>query len=121
MDADAQRQFLAVEHWVNDGIPLAQKVAAECFVDWPHGNILSQHQWKVGRRWIEPSTIQCPVLAVIPKNDLIVPSGCAMPLTREIPRCEVIEPEAGHVGMVVGSRAREEMWQPVAHWLARKF
>lgn len=121
LDDDAKKQFLALEHWVNDGVPLTQAVAQECFVDWPHGNILSQHQWKVGRRWIEPSSIQCPVLSVIPQNDLIVPMGCALPLTQEIPRCDVITPKAGHVSMVVGKRAKEEMWQPVARWLAEKF
>lgn len=121
LDDAAKKQFLALEHWVNDGVPLAQKVAEECFVDWPHGNILSQHQWKVGRRWIEPGSISCPVLAVIPQNDLIVPTGCALPLTREIPRCDVITPKAGHVSMVAGSRAKEEMWAPVAGWLKAKF
>lgn len=121
LDAEQQKHFLAVEHWVNDGVPLAQKVAEECFVDWPHGNILATHQWKVGRRWIEPGSLQCPVLAVIPKNDLIVPMGCALPLTREIPRCELITPDAGHVSMVVGKRAKSEMWEPVAAWLEEKF
>lgn len=119
---EAEKQhFLAVEQWVNDGVPLTQKVAEECFVDWPHGNILTNHQWKVGRRWIEPSSIACPTLAVIPKNDLIVPQGCALPLTREIPRCDVIMPDAGHVSMVVGSKAKAEMWEPVVKWLKHKF
>lgn len=121
LDAKARQHFLAVEQWVNDGVPLTQKVAEECFVDWPHGNILANHQWKVGRRYVEPAAIACPTLAVIPQNDLIVPQGCALPLTREIPRCEVITPDAGHVSMVVGSRAKAQMWQPVAQWLAKRF
>jgi len=25
----------------------------------------------------------------------------------------------GHVGMIVGGRARETLWQPLAQWLAR--
>lgn len=121
LDAAAKQHFLALEHWVNDGVPLTQAVAQECFVDWPHGNILATHQWKVGRRWIEPSAIQCPVLAVIPSNDLIVPMGCALPLTREIPRCDVITPKAGHVSMVAGIHAKNSMWKPVADWLKNKF
>lgn len=121
LDAQARQHFLAVEQWVNDGVPLAQAVAQECFVDWPQGNILANHQWKVGRRWIEPASITCPTLAVVPEKDLIVPKGCALPLTKQIKRCEVLTPHAGHVSMVVGSRAKEEMWQPVAHWLKKKF
>lgn len=113
--------FLAVEQWVNDGVPLAQRVAEECFVDWPQGNILSQHQWKVGRRWIEPQSIKTPTLAVIPKHDLIVPQGCALPLTKELPRCDVIIPETGHVSMVAGSKACKEVWEPVVKWIDQKF
>lgn len=113
--------FLAVEQWVNDGVPLANKVAEECFVDWPQGNILAKHQWKIGRRWIEPSEITCPTLAVIPTKDAIVPKGCALPLSKLIKRCSVIYPECGHVSMVVGKNAKAQMWEPVAKWLEGKF
>jgi polyhydroxyalkanoate synthase len=120
--SDAEKtHFLAVEQWVNDGVPLANKVAEECFVDWPQGNILAKHQWKVGRRWIEPELIACPTLAVIPTRDAIVPKGCATPLTKLLKRCDVIYPECGHVSMVVGKNARRMMWEPVAEWLEEKF
>lgn len=120
--SEAEKQhFLAVEQWVNDGVPLARAVAEECFVDWPQGNILHEHKWKVGRRWIEPASITCPAISFIPKNDLIVPQGCALPLTQALKRCDVVIPDAGHVSMVVGKRAKEEMWQPLSRWLKQKF
>ena len=116
-----KQHFLAVEQWVNDGVPLTQRVAEECFVDWPQGNILSQHQWKIGRRWIEPTSIKTPTLAVLPKRDLIVPLGCALPLTEELPRCDIITPDCGHVSLVVGRRAKAEVWAPVVEWIRGKF
>jgi len=120
--SDAEKKhFLAVEQWVNDGVPLANKVAEECFVDWPQGNILAKHQWKVGRRWIEPAQITCPTLAIIPTKDAIVPKGCALPLTKLLKRCDTLMPECGHVSMVVGKNARKMMWEPVAEWLEGKF
>lgn len=120
--SDAEKNhFLAVEQWVNDGVPLPNKVAEECFVDWPQGNILAKHQWKIGRRWIEPEQITCPALAVIPTRDAIVPKGCALPLTKLIKRCDLLMPECGHVSMVVGKNAKEQMWQPVVKWLEKKF
>ena len=121
LNAAQKQHFLAVEHWVNDGVPLAQATALECFVDWPQGNILSQHQWKIGRRWIEPESIKTPVLAVIPTRDLIVPLGCAMPLAEQLPRCDIITPDTGHISMIVGSRAKALMWDPVVAWIAGKF
>ncbi len=116
-----KNHFLAVEQWVNDGVPLANQVAEECFVDWPQGNILANHQWKIGRRWIEPALITCPTLAVIPTRDAIVPKGCALPLTKRIKRCETLLPECGHVSMIVGKNAKTQMWEPVANWLDAKF
>ncbi len=121
LDADQRKHFLAIEQWVNDGVPIPQKAAEECFVDWPHGNILATHKWKVGRKWIEPSTITCPTLAVIPQRDLIVPKGVAQPLADAMPRADVIYPEAGHVGMVAGRRAEQVLWEPVSEWLAERF
>lgn len=116
-----KKHFLAVEQWVNDGVPLPNKVAEECFVDWPQGNILAKHQWKVGRRWIDPEHVRCPTLAFIPTKDAIVPKGCALPLTKLLKRCDVQMPECGHVSMVVGKNARTQMWEPVANWLESKF
>lgn len=113
--------FLAVEQWVNDGVPLTQRVAQECFVDWPQKNILATHQWKVGRRWIEPESITCPTLAVLPTKDAIVPLGTAEPLANMIPRCDVLKPESGHISMVVGKQAKQQLWKPLAGWLKERF
>lgn len=118
---EERRHFLAVEQWVNDGVSLPQKVAEECFVDWPQGNMLANHQWKVGRRWIEPASITCPTLAVIPQRDAIVPKGVALPLTQQLQRVDTLFPEAGHVSMVAGKRAPEVLWKPVAGWLKARF
>lgn len=121
LTAAEKQHFLAVEDWVNDGVPLTRGVAEECFVDWPQGNILAKHQWKIGRRWIEPEQVTIPTLAVIPTRDKIVPMGCALPLTEALPRCTVITPDAGHVSMMVGSRAKALVWEPVSAWIKGKF
>lgn len=120
--SEAEKQhFLAVEDWANHGVPLVRGVAEECFVDWPQGNILARHQWKVGRRWIEPAAIQCPTLAVVAGRDSIVPPGCAMPLAKQLKRCQLIAPDTGHVSMIVGSRAPELVWKPLVEWVRARF
>lgn len=121
LSAEEKQHFLAIEQWVNDGVPLTQTVAQECFVDWPQGNILATHQWKVGRRWIEPASLRCPTLAVVPQHDAIVPAGCALPLAEAIPKCNVLMPDSGHVSMVCGKNAEQELWQPLVNWLKKKF
>jgi len=68
-----------------------------------------------------PPEVTCPTLAVIPTKDVIVPRGCAEPLSKLIKRCSVVYPECGHVSMVVGKNAKAQMWEPVAKWLEGKF
>lgn len=121
LDAEERKHFLAVEQWVNDGVPLVRKVAEECFVDWPHDNMLANHQWKIGRKWVEPEAIACPTLCVIPEHDAIVPKGVAQPLADMIRKADTIYPKSGHVSMVVGKQARTELWEPLVKWLDKRF
>ncbi|MBN8543167.1 MAG: alpha/beta fold hydrolase [Alphaproteobacteria bacterium] len=121
LSAEEKKHFLAVEQWVNDGVPLTQKVAEECLVDWPQGNMLASHQWKIGRKWIEPESIKCPTLCVIPEHDAIVPKRVAEPLAKMIRKSDVMYPKSGHVSMVAGKNAKKELWEPLAKWLAKRF
>ena len=114
-------QFIALEQWVNDGVPLVKNVASEVFVAWPQQNILANHQWKVGRSWIEPSRIRCPSFVALPAHDKIVPTGVAMPLARMLPKATIHTPEAGHVSMVAGKHAPNQLWKPLSKWLKQHF
>ncbi len=113
--------FLAVEHWLSEGIPMARRAAIECFVDWPQDNVLAEGRFKIGRSWVAPPSITCPTLAIIPAHDRIVPHSCAIALANELPRCDVITPELGHVSMMASPRAKEEMWTPLTRWLDKRF
>ncbi len=121
LDDKERELFLAVEHWLSEGVPLSQNVAMETFVDWPQGNILHEGQFKIGRSWIEPQRITCPALAVIPAHDRIVPESCATPLAERLPKCEILTPELGHVSMMASSQARDAMWEPLAQWMKAHF
>lgn len=110
--------FVAIEDWVNDGVPLVAQVARECFYDWYIKNSPSAGTWKVDGNSIDPSRFDKPTLLVVPTTDQIVPPGSAIALAQALPRATLHRPLAGHVGMVVGSSAKEEMWKPVAKWLS---
>lgn len=113
----AFRDFIALEHWVNDGVPLAGGVARDCLIDWAQRNTLMQGQWRVGGKVIDPGRLDIPVFAAVPAHDHIVPPGCAMALVKRLKQVTLVEPGAGHVGMMVGSRARKELWEPFVEWL----
>ena len=116
-DSEKARQFVALEDWLNDGPALPPRVAHDCLVGWYNENLPGSGRWQVGGRAIRPGDLRMPVLAAIPSQDRIVPPASARGAVRDLPDATIIEPAAGHSGMVVGSRARRSLWQPLADWL----
>ncbi len=113
----AARDFVALEHWVNDGVPMTAGVARDCLIGWAQGNDLMAGRAMVAGKKIAPPPATLPTFIAIPKNDNVVPFACAMPLAAATPQATVIHPSAGHVGMIVGSKAKRELWLPYANWL----
>ena len=115
-DSRAARDFVALEHWVNDGVPMSAGVARDCLIGWAQKNILAKNQWKIGNKTINPQKLTMPAFIAIPRNDHVVPHPCAIALAQKIPHATLIHPGSGHVGMIVGSHAKRELWQPFAEW-----
>jgi polyhydroxyalkanoate synthase len=109
--------FVATEDWLNDGVPLALPVAAECFGGWYGANSALLGQWKVAGLPVDPARFAKPALVVVPAKDKLVPPVSALALARRLPLAEVLQPELGHIGIVVGSKAPEAVWAPLGDWL----
>jgi polyhydroxyalkanoate synthase len=109
--------FVQVEDWLNDGVPLAGRVAAECLFGWYGENAPARGTWTINGRAMDPNGLDLPALAFIPTRDMVVPPGSARALADAIPGATSIAPSAGHVGMVVGRAAETECWRPLADWL----
>ena len=110
--------FVAVEDWVNDGVPLVASVARECVYDWYGSNSPAKGEWMVDGCAVNPAFFNKPALVVVPANDRIVPPDSAIALGESLPQVTFLEPAAGHVGMVVGRSAEKTLWKPVAEWLS---
>jgi polyhydroxyalkanoate synthase len=113
----AASDFVALEDWVNDGVPLAAKVAADCLVGWYSENRPARGAWRVGGQAIQPGRLKMPTLVALPTGDRIVPPASAKALADALPGAKVIAPNAGHIGMMVGSQAEAGLWRPLAQWL----
>lgn len=116
-DSAEAAHFVALEDWVNDGVPLAAQVARDCLLGWYGENKPARGDWCVDGRIVDPAGLRLPALAAIPENDRIVPAASAQALANAIGHAEVISPAAGHIGMVVGRRSKPGLWQPLSRWL----
>jgi len=45
--------FVALEDWLNDGVPLAAPVARECLAGWYGANTPATGQWRVAGKVVE--------------------------------------------------------------------
>lgn len=116
-DSAAARGFVALEDWLNDGVPLSIPIARECLGGWYGEDLPGRGQWRVSGKRILPYAIEVPALVVVPAQDRIVPPATAAVLVDELPQAERLMPALGHIGMIVGREAPAAMWQPLARWL----
>lgn len=109
--------FVAVEDWLNDGTALGAEVARECLLDWYVANRPGRGEWRIGGVPVRPEALDLPALVAIPARDRIVPPASAAALARALGRATVLHPAGGHIGMMVGARARTDLWRPLVGWL----
>jgi polyhydroxyalkanoate synthase len=105
-DSDEALAFVALEDWANDGPPLSMPAARQCFEDFFGRDAPGAGHWTA-----DPARLDCPILDIVSTRDRIVPAAAAAGVGRRI------DIDAGHVGMVVGSRARRLLWEPLRDWL----
>jgi polyhydroxyalkanoate synthase len=115
-----ERDFVAVEDWLNDGVPLALPVARECLGGWYGANTPGRGNWVVAGRPVLPERVGAPSLVVLPAHDRIVPPKTAAVLAEALPAAERLAPPIGHIGMMVAREARRQVWRPLAHWLSAR-
>jgi len=111
------RRFVAMEDWLADGVPLAAPVAREALGGWYGANTPARGQWRVAGLAINPAALDLPAFCAIPARDRLVPAASARALADRLPHAHIIEPTAGHIGMVAGTNAQTSLWQPFAAWV----
>jgi poly(3-hydroxyalkanoate) synthetase len=113
------RMFVALEDWLNDGIPLVAQVARETLGGWYGANTPALGAWRVLGLPVLPSVLRVPCFVAAPGRDRIVPPESARALAAGIEGSVLYVPDAGHIGMVAGSTARRMLWDPLVEWLRK--
>ena len=114
----AARNFVALEDWLNDAVPLTGPVARACLEDWYGANAPARGNWLVGGEAVRPERIACPALNVVPARDRIVPPASSEALSHALPDVETWRPPLGHIGMMASPRAKRLLWRRLAAWIA---
>lgn len=108
----AAKSFIAMEDWANAGAPLTYAAGRQIFDDLFTADLPGRGKWRVAGTAADPAALPCPAVEFVSLTDRIVPAPSAAGLRdrREL--------RLGHVGMMVGSSAKDALWRPLADWLA---
>ncbi len=117
MSGERAEDFVALEDWLNDGVPLAGKVAIECLGSWYGDNAPHKGEWNLNGHTVCPQNITIPSMIAVPKSDKIVPPQSALSLAEQLENATVVTPPSGHVGMMAGARAQGGLWKNVTDWI----
>lgn len=113
----AARRFVALEDWLNDGVPLAAPVARETLAGWYGSNSPARGEWRVAGEPVEPGALRLPSFVAVPARDRIVPPASALALAGLLPGAVLHRAAAGHIGMVAGGGAEAALWRPLLGWV----
>jgi polyhydroxyalkanoate synthase len=105
-------KFVSVEQWINDGISISKKFAHES-LSMLHSNDLARGKYFVLNS-ISPS------LVIAGLEDKIVPPSSYLGLGNLLKNKVLIEKRAGHIGLIIGSLAKKEIWPEISDWLKQR-
>jgi polyhydroxyalkanoate synthase subunit PhaC len=114
--------YFALEHWINDNIPVAGETFREFVKHLYQRNELVRGELRLGDRCVELGRIECPLLLLTAQKDHLVPPASTEAIRERVSSTDIeaMTIEAGHVGLVVSSKAHKTLWPRAVSWLAQR-
>ena len=113
----AQRLFIAVEDWLNDGVDLPGEVAQHCIKEWFFENAPAAKKWMLAGSPVDPALLIIPTLVITSRQDRLVDYDTAAAIAAHMKNAKIMDAGTGHIGMIAGSKALERVWMPIAEWV----
>jgi polyhydroxyalkanoate synthase subunit PhaC len=115
-------EFVTMEAWLNDNVPVAGEVFREFVKYLYQQNLLVQNRLTVGKRTVDLKQITCPVLNLMADQDDLVPPAQSQTFNDLVGSQdrEAIRLATGHIGLAMGSAAQRELWPHAVQWLASR-
>jgi polyhydroxyalkanoate synthase len=121
-DKNLVDNFLAMEKWLNDNIPVAGEAFREFIKYCYQENLLAKNKLKINNKLVSLRKIRCPVLNLIAEKDHLVPPATSLVLEKLISskdKATIVFP-TGHIGLSVSTKSLKELWPKVCSWLAER-
>lgn len=114
--------YFALEHWINDNIPIAGETFREFVKHLYQQNELIRGALRLGERCVDLRRIQCPLLLLTATKDHLVPPASTLAIRDRVASTDVeaMTIDAGHVGLVVSGKAHKTLWPSALGWLAQR-
>ncbi len=121
-DPDKVAATFALEHWLNDNIPVAGATFRAFVENLFQRNELARGELRLGPRRIDLGRITCPLLLLTATNDHLVAPASTEGIRPHVGSTDVTSMAiaAGHVGLVVGAKAHAKVWPEAARWAAER-
>jgi len=121
------RNFVACHeslgYWINNLLDYPGATVGELIVKMGFGNTLARKgKMKIGKKTADLQKIDVSLLAIAGGNDQIVPEQSAkkiMDVVSSSDKTFAVVP-GGHVGLIIGNKAPENLWKMSARWLAER-
>jgi polyhydroxyalkanoate synthase subunit PhaC len=114
--------YFAMERWVNDNIPVAGETFREFVKNLYQNNELVRGEFRVDGQRVDLGRIECPLLLLTAKNDHLVAPPATNGIRARVGSRDVkaMTIDAGHVGLVVSSKAHRTFWPEATEWLSER-
>lgn len=120
-DEERSARHAAQEAWLNDPVAMTSRAVADIVQGLYRDNGLAKGTFVADGAPVDLKQGTAPVLNVIAKGDTIVPASAAKALeTLWGGPVTTAELSGGHIGVTVGSKARDNLWRVAGDWLASR-
>ncbi|NOY68045.1 MAG: alpha/beta fold hydrolase [Deltaproteobacteria bacterium] len=122
-DRDFVTAHESLGYWINNLLDYPGATVGELIVKIGLSNTLARKgEMEIGKKTAKLKKINASLLAVAGKTDQIVPERSAkkiMDVVSSTDKTFEVVP-GGHVGLIIGSHAPENLWEISADWLAKR-
>ncbi len=120
-DATFVDNFVAVERWACDSIPVVGETFRQYVKALYQQNQLVKGQMRLAGAAVRLETIHCPLLLLVAEKDHLVVPDSTLAIQRYVSSRDVqtMSINAGHVGLAVSSKAHRSLWPEAAEWIAK--